>query len=133
MTRQIKPEEVNNRFEVSILKSLKSHKRKTKIDIAYESEKLDYTIQRNYIPDFVITRSDGSKVYIEGKGYFRPESRSKMIAVKKQHPEKDIRFIFQRNDKLRKSTTKYSDWADRHGFPWHIGEDVPKEWLYADS
>ena len=53
-----------------------------------------------------------------------------MLAVKKQHPELDIRFIFQRNNTLTKrSKTTYGDWCDKHGFPWCIYPHLPPEWF----
>ena len=53
-----------------------------------------------------------------------------MLAVKKQHPELDIRFIFQRNNTLTKrSKTTYGDWCDKHGFLWCIYPHLPPEWF----
>ena len=53
-----------------------------------------------------------------------------MLAVKKQHPELDIRFIFQRNNTLTKrSKTTYGDCCDKHGFPWCIYPHLPPEWF----
>ena len=55
-----------------------------------------------------------------------------MLAVKKQHPELDIRFIFQRNNTLTKrSKTTYGDWCDKHGFLWCIYPNLPEDWLNA--
>ena len=52
-----------------------------------------------------------------------------MLAVKAQHPELDIRFVFQRNNTLSKqSKTTYGAWADKHGFPWCIYPDIPESW-----
>ena len=53
-----------------------------------------------------------------------------MIAVKKQHPELDIRFVFQNgNDKLTraKRSVTYGQWATRHGFVWSSGF-IPNSW-----
>lgn len=132
MTRKIDPDDVRNGLERDVLKSLKSFQRKMDYEFDYESEKLEYTLVKNYVPDFIVKRSDDSVLYIESKGYFRPEDRSKLIAIKKQHNDKDIRIIFQRDDRIRRSKSRYSDWAQRHGFVYHIGRDVPKEWLNAN-
>lgn len=95
----------------------------------YESEKLGYVLKRTYTPDFVITCKDGHKVYLEVKGYLRPEDRTKMIAVKEHNPELDIRFFFPYDNKLRKSSkTRYSDWCKKHGFPYAIAK-FPKHWF----
>ena len=61
-----------------------------KVPYQYESEKLPYLIEANYIPDFKV-----GDIYLEAKGYFPPEQRRKMKAVKAANPDLDIRIIFQ--------------------------------------
>ncbi len=107
-----------NKFEDKIFRQLT----KAKVSFKYESEKISYLIAGHYIPDFVILRDDGSRVYIETKGYFRPEHKRKMVAVKKLHPTLDIRIVFYQSNK------SYIRWAERNKFPYAIGE-IPKEWL----
>lgn len=106
-----------NKFEERIFKQLK----KSKVGFKYESEKLPYLFTGHYIPDFVVNGRDG-KIYIETKGYFRPEHKRKMVAVKKLHPTLDIRIVFY--------AKKIKDirWAEKHGFLWAI-EKIPQEWL----
>ncbi len=89
--------------------------------VAYETVKIPYVIEGNYIPDFILT-SDTKTIYLETKGHFRPEAKRKMVAVKKLHPHLDIRIVFY--------SSKRSDirWAERHKFPYAIGE-VPQEWM----
>lgn len=107
-----------NKFELSLDKQLYL----SGAEYAYESEKLPYTIYGNYIPDFIISLPSGSKRYIEAKGFFRPEHKVKMIAVKRQHPDLDIRIVFYSMSK------KNIRWADKYGFPYSIGK-IPEEWL----
>ena len=53
-----------------------------------------------------------------------------MQRVKRDNPEEDIRFIFQRDQLIRRgSKTSYSSWAMKNGFEWAIGESVPQEWI----
>lgn len=106
-----------NKFETKLLQQLQQ----SKLKVAYESEKIPYYIAGHYIPDYVITTPTG-KIYIEAKGHFRPEAKRKMVAVKKQHPELDIRIVFYSYNK------KYIRWATKHGFTYAIG-DIPDEWL----
>lgn len=108
---------VRNNFEKRIEKSLK----KAKIKFSYETEKIPYTISGHYIPDFILTTPSG-KIYLETKGHFRPEAKRKMAAVKKLHPELDIRILFY------SSKAKDIKWSERHGFPYAIG-NIPEEWL----
>ena len=65
--------------------------KKRGIVYTYEPCKLPYNVQRNYIPDLLI-----GDIYVEVKGYFRQDAQRKMKSVKEQHPELDIRFLFQR-------------------------------------
>ena len=95
------------------------------IPYTYESKKYKYVIESNYTPDFFV----GDTVY-EAKGFFKPEQRRKMLAVKRQHPDLDIRMIFQRNNTLSKSSkSTYGDWCYKHGFPWAVFPLIPKEWV----
>ena len=92
-----------------------------------KAERIPYTKNHNYIPDFQLPNG----IRLEVKGFFPPEDRSKMLAVKECNPDLDIRFIFLRpSTKINKdSNTTYSMWAEKHGFPW-AGKHLPIEWLY---
>lgn len=99
--------------------------RKAKIRFKYESDKIPYTIQRNYIPDFKI-----GSIYIEAKGRFTSADRTKMKLVKEQNPHLDIRLWFQRDNWLTsKKKSRYSDWARKNGFKYHVGDTLPKKWF----
>lgn len=119
-----------NELEEKCLYSVRARNLSSVSQVGYETEKLKYTVERSYKPDIIITMNTGRKIYIECKGWFRPEDRSKMLAVKRANPTLDIRFIFPRNNKLNKNTTTlYSDWCDKNGFLYHVGTEVPKDWL----
>ena len=45
----------------------------------------------NYTPDFLLPNG----IYLECKGYWEAEDRRKIKAVKQQHPEIDLRMVFQ--------------------------------------
>src|SRR5688572_17882362 len=106
-----------NKFEKRILASL----RRAKVGVKYEAEKIPYVISGHYCPDFIIVTPLG-KIYIEAKGHFRPEAKRKMAAVRRQHPELDIRLLFY-SRKIRDIR-----WCEKHGFKYAIGT-IPKEWL----
>lgn len=108
---------MRNKFEQRTYAYLK----KKKIKFTYESAKIPYVLARHYIPDFIIETPSG-KIYIECKGYLRPEHKAKMVAVKRQHPELDIRILFYSFSK------KYVNWAEKNGFKYAIST-IPKEWL----
>lgn len=116
-----------SRLEEILERELKRHKGKH--SVRYECDRLPYVLTKFYVPDWTVTRPDGTVFFIEAKGWFRPEDRSKMLAVKMANPHLDIRFVFPKDNKLNKnSSTTYSEWCIRHGFPYAIG-NVPKEWF----
>ena len=97
----------------------------------YETLRLDYTVSAVYTPDFILPNG----VILEAKGYFKPEDRRKMLAVKKQHPNLDIRLVFQApyNTLTKTSKTTYAKWAEKHGFLWAPSYDIPLSWFNANS
>lgn len=100
----------------------------------FESESLEWTPPprvRRYTPDFIIYTVGGKKLYIETKGWWKTEDRMKMKAIVEQHPDKDIRIVFQNpNAKIAKgSKTTYAAWCEKHlGIQWAKG-DVPTAWI----
>ena len=88
-----------------------------------EWEDLSY---RKYTPDFLLPNG----IIIETKGRFTPADRMKHLAIQKQHPNLDIRFVFSNsNSRLRKGAkTTYADWCVKNGF-LYADKDVPQEWI----
>ena len=105
------------------------------VEWSYESEKVPYVVPArtaNYIPDFPIGKKGGKRIYLEFKGWpFEAKDRQKMLLVKEQHPDKDIRFIFQNaSQKLYTgSKTTVSMWANEHGFKWADKGIIPVAWM----
>ena len=97
------------------------------VSYEYESIKIPYTIQHHYTPDFVLP----NYVHLEAKGYWAAEDRRKILAVKKDNPELDLRMVFQSpyNKISKRSKTTYAQWCDRHGIPWTAFHEIPIEWL----
>ena len=99
------------------------------IDAEYEKHKVQYTIPvsyHEYTPDFRLPNG----IFIETKGRFVIEDRKKHLLIKQQHPELDIRFVFQNSkNRIRKgSPTTYADWCKKHGF-LYADKTIPQEWL----
>lgn len=120
-----------SQFEFDVWKALK-HELPKGASLDYETEALPYTLEKNYIPDFTITSKDGIIIYIEAKGLGRSfdyDARSKMEAVKRAHPDKDIRIVFMSDRPLRKGgKMRPSDWARKNNYQFSIKE-IPKEWF----
>lgn len=108
--------------------------RGTKTKVTYETHTIPYSIvtHHEYTPDIPIVFKDGRVIFVEVKGYFRPEDRRKMLNVKRSNPDLDIRFLFPQDNKVyRKGKMRYSDWCKKYNFPYHIGTKIPKEWFNA--
>jgi hypothetical protein len=92
------------------------------LDFGYETESLKYHLDLSYKPDWKV--SDG--VYIETKGKFDYVERRKMLAVLNDNPDKEVRMVFMRNQKLGKgSKMTYGEWCDKHGIRWSVFPDLP--------
>ena len=97
------------------------------ISYEYESIKVPYTIQHNYLPDFVLP----NHIYLEAKGYWEPSDRRKVLAVKRDNPDIDLRMVFQApyNKISKKSKTTYAQWCEKHDIPWTHFHNIPLDWL----
>ena len=132
MARKKKTRNYRNKFETTTGERLD----RAGVSFEYESERLDYTVSGKYIPDFVLQTTGGKTLYIETKGNgrsFDGATRRKLIAVKQQHPDKDIRLVFYSDGAFgatRKDGTRLrqSEWATKNGFKYAIKE-IPDAWL----
>jgi len=101
----------------------------SKIKFQYENTVINYIkpeTQHKYTIDFTLPNG----ILIETKGRWVAEDRKKHLLIKKQHPELDIRIVFQSaKTKIRKgSKTTYGDYCDKHGIPWEE-KNIPESWL----
>jgi hypothetical protein len=97
------------------------------VDYEYETCKVPYQIMHNYTPDFLLNNG----IYLECKGYWDSADRRKVKNVVEQHPEIDLRMVFQApyNTISKKSKTTYAKWCERHKIPWTAWHNIPMEWL----
>lgn len=97
------------------------------ISFKYEAEKIQWEDRRfrKYTPDFILPNG----IIIEAKGLFTPEDRRKHKEINKQHPNLEIRFVFENSKrKISKvSKTTYADWCDSLGIV-HADKEMPVEW-----
>jgi hypothetical protein len=103
----------------------------SKIKFGYEDTVIDYIKPQTfhkYTIDFTLPNG----ILVETKGRWVIEDRKKHLLIKQQHPELDIRIVFQSaKTKIRKgSKTTYADWCDKHGIVW-AEKNIPKSWLKA--
>lgn len=112
-------------LELQVNESLKSKG----IDGEYEQHTIQYVkpeTNHKYRPDFRLPNG----IFVETKGRLVLADRQKHILIKQQHPELDIRFLFQNaKAKLSKnSKTTYADWCIKHGFLF-AEKEIPEDWL----
>lgn len=98
------------------------------IEYGYESVHIEYHRKPNrYTPDWALPNG----VLVESKGRFTAADRSKILLVKMQNPDIDLRMLFQApNNRISpKSKTTYAIWCEKHGIPWAKGPEIPQEWI----
>lgn len=103
------------------------------VPVLFETRIVEYTVPetvRRYHVDFELPNG----ILIETKGKFEPVDRAKHLFIKSQHPELDVRFVFQKpKTPINKgSRTTYADWADKHGFKWAT-KLIPESWVREPS
>jgi|TARA_R110000787_G_scaffold71559_2_gene159152 hypothetical protein len=95
---------------------------------SYESIKIEWEdlAYRTYTPDFILDNG----IIIETKGRFLAVDRRKHLAIKKQHPNLDIRFVFtSSNSKLSKGAkSTYAQWCNKYKFRYY-DRIIPEDWL----
>ena len=101
----------------------------SKIKFGYEDTVINYIkpkTHHTYTIDFTLPNG----ILVETKGRWVIEDRKKHILIKEQHPELDIRIVFQNaKTKIRKgSKTTYGDFCDKNGIIW-AEKNIPKSWL----
>ena len=99
------------------------------VGFSFETLKVSYVkpeTKHIYTPDFILDNG----IIIETKGRWLLDDRKKHILIRKQHPNLDIRILFQNaNAKIRKgSKTSYADFCEKHGIPY-AHREIPVAWL----
>ena len=115
-------------YRSGLEKNLADELKALKVKFSYESLKIEWEdlAYRTYTPDFVLDNG----IIIESKGMFTAADRRKHLAIQRQHPKLDIRFIFENSRrKLRKGAkSTYAEWCIKYNFRYGT-RVVPEEWL----
>mgnify|MGYP003441375621 CR=1 FL=1 len=101
--------------------------------VNYETLKIPYIKPAKpgkYSPDFPLANG----IIIEYKGRLLQRDREKHLLVKAQHPELDIRFVFEKPHLTITSNSKttYAMWAEKNGFKW-ARYNIPEEWFLEEK
>ena len=111
-------------LELTIAEKLKADK----VSFRYEAIKIEWEdlAYRTYTPDYILDNG----IIVEVKGRFVTADRRKHIEIKKQHPELDIRFVFENSKKKLQKGAKssYAQWCIKYGFLYY-DRIIPEDWL----
>lgn len=98
----------------------------------YEVTKIPYTIpasNNTYNVDWTLVNG----IMIETKGYLSDYAeRRKYVLIKEQHPDLDLRFVFDNPNKLCGGTKmSHAKWAEKYGFKYCSIRDLDqiKAWI----
>lgn len=107
---------------------VKDYLKEKKVKFKYEAIKIEWEdlMYRTYTPDFILQNG----IIVEVKGRFTSDDRRKHLAIKKQHSDLDIRFVFENSRrKLNKGAkSTYATWCERNKF-LYADRVIPEEWL----
>ena len=102
------------------------------VQYEYEVTKIPYVIPESHHTYTVDWTTLNGKL-LETKGYLSDHTeRRKYVLLKEQHPELDLRFVFDNPNKLCGGTKmSHAKWADKYGFAWCSIKDVEQihSWL----
>lgn len=106
------------------------------VEYEYEVTKIPYTVPESYHTYTVDWTVLNGKL-IETKGYLSDYTeRRKYVLLKEQHPQLDLRFVFDNPNKLCGGTKmSHAKWADKYGFKWCSIKDTDQilAWLREDN
>lgn len=111
-------------FEYDVVKQLQ----RDGVNFQYETMKIEWVkpaTNHSYTPDIILP----SGIIVECKGRWDLADRKKMLCIIDQHPDLDIRMLFQSSrTKLRKGgKVTYGQWCDQKGIKW-AEKVIPTEW-----
>ena len=102
------------------------------VEYDYEVTKIPYTVpesNHNYTVDWTFING----LLVETKGYLSDhKERYKYVLLKQQHPDLDLRFVFDNPNKLCGGTKMtHAKWAEKYGFAYCSIRDVEqiKQWI----
>lgn len=107
------------------------HQNTPKIDY-HKHDKISYTVEYTYEPDFSWPTSDtGKPLLVETKGDPSKWDRKKFLSFYNQYSDRyEIKLLFQKDVRIpgcKKLTM--SGWAKKHGIDYAIGTKIPTHWL----
>lgn len=127
---KVKPKIFKKKFRSGFEKSIALALTEAGVDYEFETVNIPYVLSHIYIPDFILPNG----ILVECKGFFKVDDRKKHLAIKEQHPDLDIRFVFQAPNGIVGGAKKLTcaKWADKHGYKW-AKRWIPKDWIAENT
>lgn len=94
--------------------------------LEYEAETLWFTVPKFTRVDWRIPTSSGSFIYVESKGAFPAEARSRIERIVECNPEVDYRMLFQPGSEGEKKGVPL---CKKLGVKHAVGWAIPSEWF----
>ena len=101
-------------------------KQEVKFTFEPKLNRIGYSVPKKYTPDFLLPNG----ILIEVKGWFKAEDQRKHKLIKEQHPELDIRFVFQKlKNKVQGGRFTCEEWCKKYNF-LYAESIVPNSWIH---
>ena len=115
-----------NRYRSDLEGLVADQLEKQRVKFVFEPSRIEYEVLKRYTPDFLLPNG----ILIEVKGWFKAEDQRKHKLIKAQHPELDIRFVFQRlRTKVQGGRFTCEEWCIKYNF-LYAESIVPNSWLH---
>ena len=115
-----------NRYRSDLEGLVADQLEKQRVKYIFEPHKIEYGVPKRYTPDFLLPNG----ILIEVKGWFKSEDQRKHRLIKQQHPELDIRFVFQKlKTKVQGGRFTCQEWCEKYDF-LYAESIVPNSWIH---
>ena len=119
---------ISNRYRSDLEGLVADQLEKQRVRFTFEPKlsRIGYSVPKKYQPDFLLPNG----ILIEVKGWFKAEDQRKHKLIKAQHPELDIRFVFQRlKSKVQGGRFTCEEWCKKYGF-LYAESIIPNSWIH---
>jgi len=124
--RRWQPVPISNKYRSDLEGLVADMLEKQFVEYVFEPHWISYQVPKKYKPDFILPNG----IIIEVKGWFLREDQRKHKLIKQQHPELDIRFVFQKIDnKVQGGRFTCKEWCEKYGFQY-AEAIVPNSWIH---
>jgi predicted AAA+ superfamily ATPase len=118
--------QTSNKFRSDLEGLVADQLEKQRVEFTFEPSRIKYEVTKKYTPDFLLPNG----ILIEVKGWFKSEDQRKHKLIKVQHPEIDIRFVFQKlKNKVQGGRFTCQEWCEKYDFKF-AESIVPNSWIH---